>query len=838
MDSGPTKTAKSTANPIQGLSFEEALSIPIDGVSFISSNSIASRPRIILDHLEQAQIQPVSPIPLRTASLPQSSANSSPSSPAPATPPASPPVRTPIDTSSNPSDNSLSPHNEVSHHPQSPRSPGNDLLPPSPPKLVQQDEQLHTDNADYTTMRSTPSNHPLYTDNVINSIACEAPPVYTISTPTLAMAIDRHYSSHLPSIDNVFPWTHGLHQLNYNQCAFLDPSRKESSSQYIIIKDMNPAYINPPENTRGLVIVKVGPKCAEGTLIGAVYPDELLCTKESINDENMDNDFSFEMEDVMGSMDLQQKHLPPSAFLPQFLSLDPENGISLRNFHIQVAKWAALSDIILYSSEETEKENLLHFSQLISQAQVEYRQAHPDIPHYITCIAEDDYSVISQKCPNIVSHHTIRALEGVELSVMTKATLIGDKSESGGGVYLGNSSDFPDQTKNWTLFVVCGSNCYLPSIAALDEAIRDSLSSEDDHGPKWCGPTFNFPASGSISPKHRIEDIYSIINVCKLLYVRSKAKYRGRGAGSLILCNDGYTETSFLALCYLIYSKGLTTPEAWIALHQQYNRPFFAFQIDTAAVLALEPYLLKYSPAVKGSLYDDDFGAVYGRNNIEVIVEQPAIRENDEWFKRIDGSLPSRILPHMYLGSLTHAENPEMLQKLGIKRILSVGEKLSWVYPQYLNDSDANPTNSKIPEVWSHEMESPFEGITKILHVYNVEDDGIDPLTPIFERCIDFLDEAYRLNEPTLVHCRVGVSRSATVCIAEVMKRLSVGLPRAYLFVRVRRLNVIIQPHLRFMYELMKWEEDQRVSGNGWLREADWPNLCREISLMNRAYIP
>ena len=55
-----------------------------------------------------------------------------------------------------------------------------------------------------------------------------------------------------------------------------------------------------------------------------------------------------------------------------------------------------------------------------------------------------------------------------------------------------------------------------------------------------------------------------------------------------------------------------------------------------------------------------------------------------------------------------------------------------------------------------------------------------------------------------LIHCRVGVSRSATVVIAEIMNRLKINLPMAYLYVRVRRLNIIIQPNLRFMYELFK----------------------------------
>ena len=41
------------------------------------------------------------------------------------------------------------------------------------------------------------------------------------------------------------------------------------------------------------------------------------------------------------------------------------------------------------------------------------------------------------------------------------------------------------------------------------------------------------------------------------------------------------------------------------------------------------------------------------------------------------------------------------------------------------------------------------------------------------------LDEGRRRGEPTLVHCRVGVSRSATICIAEVIRSLGLSLPRA-----------------------------------------------------------
>lgn len=103
------------------------------------------------------------------------------------------------------------------------------------------------------------------------------------------------------------------------------------------------------------------------------------------------------------------------------------------------------------------------------------------------------------------------------------------------------------------------------------------------------------------------------------------------------------------------------------------------------------------------------------------------------------------------------------------------------------------------------------------------------------------LDRGRRNGTATLVHCRVGVSRSATICIAEIMRSMQLSLPRAYCFVRARRLNVIIQPHLRFAYELLKWEEKvQRSSegteGSSIKRELEWADITREIALMNRPY--
>jgi dual specificity MAP kinase phosphatase len=92
-----------------------------------------------------------------------------------------------------------------------------------------------------------------------------------------------------------------------------------------------------------------------------------------------------------------------------------------------------------------------------------------------------------------------------------------------------------------------------------------------------------------------------------------------------------------------------------------------------------------------------------------------------------------------------------------------------------------------------------------------------------------FYIEGARLKGTTcLIHCRVGVSRSAAITICYVMKHLQYTLVEAYLFVRARRLNVIIQPNLKFMHEMLQLE--QREKG---IITVTWPILCSEIHNLN-----
>jgi dual specificity MAP kinase phosphatase len=120
-----------------------------------------------------------------------------------------------------------------------------------------------------------------------------------------------------------------------------------------------------------------------------------------------------------------------------------------------------------------------------------------------------------------------------------------------------------------------------------------------------------------------------------------------------------------------------------------------------------------------------------------------------------------------------------MLQALGITHVVSVGE-CALIPPSNNLQSGGrsfgcnNGTSSRhfIPgkspnhpgSLWIEEQ----AGRIKVLDIQGVCDDGIDTLEPQLEPICDWIDEARQEGGQVLVHCRVGVSRSATVTVSRV----------------------------------------------------------------------
>lgn len=67
-------------------------------------------------------------------------------------------------------------------------------------------------------------------------------------------------------------------------------------------------------------------------------------------------------------------------------------------------------------------------------------------------------------------------------------------------------------------------------------------------------------------------------------------------------------------------------------------------------------------------------------------------------------------------------------------------------------------------------------------------------------------EEAYQSGQGVLVHCQAGVSRSATIVIAYLMKHTLMTMTDAYKYVRSRR--PVVSPNLNFMGQLLEFERD------------------------------
>ncbi|KAJ0125525.1 dual specificity phosphatase [Diaporthe amygdali] len=606
--------------------------------------------------------------------------------------------------------------------------------------------------------------------------------LYELSVADVALALDYASRQPLPEPSQVFPWFHGLHPLNHLQQSFFT-ARSRSLRR-------------TPFCLRGITVVKADGDLAVSRLKGAISPHEFLhCSSSS----------------------------------PEFHDVDPKEGFSVRNFQIQAAKSAMTSDIIVYGDDPLATRKMACD---IAAAQLRWRerheaQGHP-IPAYNTFVCVSPFEDFEENHPELVAVDSAGLLTGnvidfvhqerKEMFAMTKPTAISHN------VWMGPTLDRgSDEDKSFDIQIECSDMGRLHP-AALQAIAEGSAAGAGQH-------CLDFPSSGSILPSswsHAEAD--GIIETCKWIYHLAHGTYPATAGNDedqdtdmvgeappspyqvppqkvLIHCGDGYTESTMLGIAYYSYSTGRPVPDAWLNLHTTLGRNFFAYPADVSLLTAIAPRLLSQSPALTD------------RTPAEI---QSLAAEEPEWLPGIDGSFPSRVLDYMYLGNLGHANNPDLLKALGIKQILSVGETTMW------RDGEL--------EKW---------GAENVCLVQGVQDNGIDPLTEEFERCLEFIDQGRRNGTATLVHCRVGVSRSATICIAEVMRAMDLSFPRAYCFVRARRLNVIIQPHLRFAYELLKWEETLQRRKNtskeaparlSIKRELEWAEIAREIALMNRPY--
>ncbi|XP_068572160.1 protein phosphatase Slingshot homolog 2b [Cebidichthys violaceus] len=136
---------------------------------------------------------------------------------------------------------------------------------------------------------------------------------------------------------------------------------------------------------------------------------------------------------------------------------------------------------------------------------------------------------------------------------------------------------------------------------------------------------------------------------------------------------------------------------------------------------------------------------------------------------------PTEIFDHVFLGSEWNASNLEELQKSGVQYILNV----------------------------TREIDNFFPGVFEY-HNIRVYDEEATDLLAYWNDTYKFISRAKKAGGKCLVHCKMGISRSAATVIAYAMKEHGWDLKKAFDYVKERR--AVTKPNPSFMRQLEEYQ--------------------------------
>lgn len=205
----------------------------------------------------------------------------------------------------------------------------------------------------------------------------------------------------------------------------------------------------------------------------------------------------------------------------------------------------------------------------------------------------------------------------------------------------------------------------------------------------------------------------------------------------------------------------------------------------------------------------------------------PALHRKDEdgspTVPYLDG--PIQVLPGIWLGSEDNARDWPALIQRRIKAILNVAKEVNSPFdashPQPLRQSASTPNLSaraREPESTYYPPHSPTgrPGIHYLKLQWSHGERHL--VSEGFPAAMAFVDAALARNEGVLIHCQCGVSRSATLMIAIVMRAAATrcsfvppevwelrGMQAAYSFVKEKSKHV--GPNMSLIYQLLDYEK-------------------------------
>lgn len=138
----------------------------------------------------------------------------------------------------------------------------------------------------------------------------------------------------------------------------------------------------------------------------------------------------------------------------------------------------------------------------------------------------------------------------------------------------------------------------------------------------------------------------------------------------------------------------------------------------------------------------------------------------------------NEIIPKLFISGENYFDDKITHDALGIKSIINATEEVSNAFEE---DPEYRYLTFKIRDV-------PNENIYKC-----------------FDVSYDFISRELANGRSVLVHCAAGVSRSATIVMAYIMKLKNMSAKDAYRFVKNKRC--VVEPNMGFYQQLEKYED-------------------------------
>ncbi|KAK3832693.1 MAG: protein-tyrosine phosphatase-like protein, partial [Linnemannia elongata] len=160
-------------------------------------------------------------------------------------------------------------------------------------------------------------------------------------------------------------------------------------------------------------------------------------------------------------------------------------------------------------------------------------------------------------------------------------------------------------------------------------------------------------------------------------------------------------------------------------------------------------------------------------------------------------SEPVCVLPNLYLGAEHNATNVRVLKRLGITFVLNVAIEIAQ------QEGSTTTTTTQLDTSAAEEATRGSIEFKSLAWTHHQKD-----LLRDFPTAFAMIDEALAGSNgqgKALVHCQLGVSRSASLVIAYVMRARGMGLTEAYDFVKQR--SGVISPNMSLMYQLAEFEK-------------------------------